>query len=69
MTVACTMNLLSNVSIQCPYCGDAVDVTVDCSVDFQEYIEDCFVCCRPMQLSVSVDENDNPRVSARSENE
>lgn len=61
--------MLSTVSIHCPYCGDPVDVTVDCSIDHQQYIEDCFVCCRPMQLSVSVDEEGNAAVSARHENE
>ena len=63
------MELLSTLSIQCPYCGDSVDVTVDCSVDYQQYIEDCYVCCRPMQLSISVDENQNASVIARHENE
>lgn len=63
------MDLLTSVSIQCPYCGDPVDITVDCSVDYQEYIEDCFVCCRPIQMSVSVDEEHNASVSVRHENE
>lgn len=63
------MDLISTVSIHCPFCGDPVDVVVDCSVDFQQYTEDCFVCCQPMLLSVSVDESGDATVSARQENE
>jgi len=63
------MDLLNTVSIQCPYCGDAVDITVDCSIDYQQYIEDCYVCCRPMQLSVSVDEHHVASVNVRHEND
>ncbi|MEL6215097.1 MAG: CPXCG motif-containing cysteine-rich protein, partial [Pseudomonadota bacterium] len=28
---------------------------VDTSAGDQQYIEDCFVCCRPIQISVTVD--------------
>ena len=38
--------------IQCPYCGEQIDVFVDCSVRRQEYIEDCSVCCRPIVITV-----------------
>ncbi len=40
---------------QCPYCWTSIDLVVDCSVDRQHYIEDCPVCCRPIELSVQVD--------------
>ncbi|MFK7733486.1 MAG: CPXCG motif-containing cysteine-rich protein [Pseudomonadales bacterium] len=40
---------------QCPYCGETITVLVDDSVEQQEYIEDCQVCCRPIELTVSVD--------------
>lgn len=56
-------------TISCPYCGENLDVSVDCSVEHQQYIEDCQVCCRPMVLSVIVDEGDNVRVSVRHEDE
>jgi hypothetical protein len=47
------MNLLEPVIIDCPYCGEAIEILLDCSVDEQEYIEDCAVCCRPITLVVS----------------
>ena len=41
--------------IYCPYCGESIDIVVDTSVEKQQYIEDCFVCCRPIELEVVVD--------------
>lgn len=40
--------LTSSESITCPSCGESIDIVVDLSVPEQEYVEDCFVCCRPM---------------------
>ncbi|MDX2478613.1 MAG: CPXCG motif-containing cysteine-rich protein [Gammaproteobacteria bacterium] len=50
------MNELVTSSVQCPYCWEVIDVLLDCSVNEQSYIEDCQVCCRPINFSVSVDE-------------
>lgn len=57
------------VEIQCPYCGETIEIVVDCSVESQSYIEDCSVCCRPMNLTVTVDEEGMPSVEAASEDE
>ena len=42
------MNGLEYQQIQCPYCGENIEVVIDCSVVQQNYIEDCQVCCRPI---------------------
>lgn len=63
------MDLLKAVSIQCPYCGETIEIMVDCTVLCQEYIEDCEVCCRPMAISVNVAGGDSPHVKARQEDE
>ncbi len=63
------MELLKAVQIRCPYCGEAVEVVVDCTLPRHEYIEDCEVCCRPMIISVSAAEGDSPQVDARQEDE
>ena len=57
------------VGILCPYCGETVEVVVDCSVESQSYIEDCQVCCRPMNLLVAIDEDGKPEVQALAEDE
>jgi len=45
-------------STTCPYCGESIEIVIDRSVEYQEYIEDCFVCCRPIVIKVSVYEED-----------
>ncbi len=46
------MNGLEAATIQCPYCWELIEITIDCSVSSQEYVEDCEVCCRPIVLNV-----------------
>ena len=41
--------------IDCPYCGESINVLVDPSIPDQNYIEDCQVCCRPIVFDVLVD--------------
>ena len=53
--------------IQCPYCGESLEILVDRSVRRQEYIEDCQVCCQPMTLSVTIDDEQGAVVDARTE--
>ena len=38
--------------VDCPCCGETIVVLVDPSVARQSYIEDCSVCCKPLQLHV-----------------
>ena len=55
--------------VGCPYCGETISVLVEDSLPEQEYIEDCQVCCRPILLSISIDEDGEAAVIARYENE
>ena len=41
----------------CPYCGENVSMLIDLNLNNQKYIEDCEVCCRPIELSFSVSDN------------
>lgn len=36
--------------VQCPYCGETIELQADSSVGEQSYIEDCSVCCRPIEV-------------------
>ena len=49
------MNRVDTSKVACPYCGETIEVLIDCSVEQQTYIEDCQVCCRPIGFNVSVD--------------
>ncbi len=51
------MEIEQTVIVQCPYCGQTFEVLVDCSIEHQEYIEDCEVCCRPVSLVIDVAED------------
>ena len=63
------MSQQEEVEIGCPYCGERITLLVDGSAGAQEYIEDCQVCCRPINLSVTVDEEGVLQVEASSEDE
>ncbi len=53
----------------CPYCGEGISLIVDQSEPEQQYVEDCFVCCRPILIAVREGENGVPAVSLWHENE
>lgn len=44
--------MLDTLSDFCPYCGERIELVVDCSIPEQSYIEDCSVCCHPMVVVV-----------------
>ncbi|HID82228.1 MAG TPA: CPXCG motif-containing cysteine-rich protein [Chromatiales bacterium] len=53
-------------AIICPWCGEDISVEIDLTAGDQEYTEDCQVCCAPIVLSVSLDE-DNVQCTAHRE--
>jgi hypothetical protein len=63
------MSLLQETVISCPYCGEAITILVDDSIEEQQYIEDCQVCCRPIEIRVRVSADGSCQVEARNENE
>lgn len=50
------MKLEKDETIDCPYCGESVGIVVDCTLASQEFVEDCQVCCRPIQYLIVVDD-------------
>ncbi|HKI84377.1 MAG TPA: CPXCG motif-containing cysteine-rich protein [Candidatus Krumholzibacteria bacterium] len=63
------MSQLQTVLIQCPYCWEQIELLVDCSVEHQEYLEDCSVCCRPIVITVDASEGEVLRIEGKSEDE
>ena len=61
--------MLDEYTIDCPYCGESIEILIDASISEQQYIEDCQVCCRPITLTVSVEEDGSARVRASAEND
>ena len=35
----------------CPYCWEHISMILDSSEEESDYIEDCEICCRPIELS------------------
>ena len=41
----------------CPYCWEEISMVLDTSVPTQTYVEDCEVCCHPIELRYTVEED------------
>ena len=61
------MYALESVNIQCPYCWETFEAIADCSVESQEYVEDCEVCCRPIVMKVEVNNEGLPEIEVSRE--
>ena len=43
---------ITEAFLHCPYCGEAVEMFLDAAGgEVQEYVEDCEVCCQPIEVS------------------
>lgn len=61
--------MLTPHTIDCPYCGEPIGILLDASIPRQQYIEDCQVCCRPITLTIEVDDDGMIGVRASAEND
>jgi uncharacterized Zn finger protein len=59
---------MSEIEINCPYCGE-----INYSNSYltegksQEFIYDCEVCCRPIEIKVSQDKDGNVSIEVRND--
>ena len=63
------MDPSESAHIDCPYCGESLEITVDASVGQQDYIEDCQVCCQPIQVRIHVSAEGTSSIDVRREDE
>jgi copper chaperone CopZ len=42
------------VNFQCPYCFESISMVFETLYGKQSYIEDCEVCCSPIEVSYNV---------------
>ena len=47
------MNLIVEAEVECPHCGEPWVLTVDTTQGDYTTVEDCTVCCRPIQFTFS----------------
>ncbi|MDY0779420.1 CPXCG motif-containing cysteine-rich protein [Tenacibaculum sp. IB213877] len=50
---------------QCPYCWEQISMILDASAS-QTYIEDCEVCCNPIQITTVFQQNELITFEAKS---
>ncbi|MBR9914845.1 MAG: CPXCG motif-containing cysteine-rich protein [Algicola sp.] len=50
---------------QCPYCWETISMLIDTSQSQQRYIEDCEVCCNPIQLHIGIENQEIIRFEAQ----
>ncbi|MCM5662717.1 CPXCG motif-containing cysteine-rich protein [Galbibacter mesophilus] len=50
---------------QCPYCWEEISMLLDPSVN-QTYVEDCEVCCNPIEVTVNFEDGELISFSAES---
>jgi hypothetical protein len=45
------------VQVDCPYCGERFHAVIETGDGSQDYIEDCPVCCRPIEFHIEIGAN------------
>lgn len=51
-------------NVQCPYCGETTEIDIEPLEEAQSLIQDCEVCCRPIQYEVTMNADDEIEVVA-----
>jgi transcription elongation factor Elf1 len=46
------MEMLLEATVACPHCGETFQTVVDSSQNSYSTVEDCPVCCRPIELEI-----------------
>jgi len=61
--------MLEGSYIICPYCGESIEISIDVSAGTQDYIEDCQICCRPIEIRVQTDSQTEFSVEVKRDDE
>ena len=56
--------MIESRTLRCPYCGERFEALVDASAGDVAYVEDCPVCCRPIEVQLRVDEKGGGELEA-----
>ncbi|HEX7030834.1 MAG TPA: CPXCG motif-containing cysteine-rich protein [Gammaproteobacteria bacterium] len=63
------MSLLDEIEVTCPYCGSPFAVEAEPGLATQQFIEDCPVCCRPVEFDMAAEPDGSWRFTARRDDE
>lgn len=61
--------MINEHGYSCPYCGEWNDTVVDLSCGDQDYIEDCQVCCRPIECHLHVIDEEHYTLETKRDDE
>jgi transcription elongation factor Elf1 len=62
--------MIETITLDCPYCGESFVTSADLSAGSQRYVEDCAVCCRPIEVFLRVgDDGELLGVESRTDRE
>ncbi len=42
----------------CPYCWEEISMLLDPSIAQQNYVEDCEICCNPIEISLKFEDQE-----------
>ena len=54
--IVCIMDFESETHFTCPYCGQQISMVFEELYGAQTYIEDCQVCCNPIEVSYEIED-------------
>jgi hypothetical protein len=63
------MSAADSAMVDCPYCGEAIELLLDCPEGRHAYVEDCQVCCRPIDVYLHVGPGGQLELRVSDENE
>ncbi|PKM10767.1 MAG: CPXCG motif-containing cysteine-rich protein [Gammaproteobacteria bacterium HGW-Gammaproteobacteria-10] len=63
------MSYCDETAVQCPYCGETIQIFLDSSAGSQEYYEDCSVCCAPIFFRITETDDEFLQVEAKREDD
>jgi hypothetical protein len=59
--------LIHFATITCPYCWEAIEIALDLSVESQQQVEDCSVCCRPIVFRYRAEDGELTQLDVEAE--
>ena len=45
-------------TVDCPFCGQSMELVLDTSIASQCFTTDCEVCCRPFEVTADCEDGD-----------
>jgi hypothetical protein len=67
-TLATATRVIQFETITCPYCWEPIEVSLDLSVETQQQVEDCSVCCRPIVVRYTAANGELASIDVMAEN-